>query len=212
MRSRWLGIAVALVAGLVSAVLWTSLPPELTTHWSLRGNPDGSSSRAWAAVAGPALILGLTLLFQILPRIDPKRENYPKFQDVYWLLVNGFLLCLLVFHVALLASGAGAPVSVRRITAGCLAVLMLVLGNSLGRIRPNWFMGIRTPWTLASPDVWRRTHRVGAWLLVGAGAVTGAAALISGTNPLGIGLGAMIVAALVSVVLSLIFWLQEQRS
>jgi uncharacterized membrane protein len=212
MRSRWLGIVVALAAAIVSIAFWSKLPPEVVTHWTLLGKGDGSSSRAWAALAGPGIILGLTLLFQIVPRIDPRRENYAKFRDVYWLVVNGLLLCLLVLHLAILASGAGAAVSVQRVSAGCLAVLMLVLGNSLGRIRPNWFMGVRTPWTLDSPEVWRRTHRVAAWLLVGAGVVTGGAALIPRVNPLGIGMGAVIVMAVVSVVLSYVFSLQERRS
>jgi len=212
MRSRWLGIVAALAAVIVSAALWAKLPPEVVTHWNFLGKPDGSSSRVWAALAGPAIILGLTLLFQVLPRIDPRRENYEKFRDVYWLVVNGLLLCLLVLHLATLASGAGAVVSVQRVGAGCLAVLMLVLGNSLGRIRPNWFMGVRTPWTLDSPEVWRKTHRVAAWLLVGAGVVTGGAALIRRVNPLGIGLGAVLVMAVVSIVVSYVFWLQERRS
>ena len=212
MRSRWLGIVAALAAAIVSAAFWSKLPPEVVTHWNLLGKANGSSSRAWAALAGPGIILGLTLLFQVVPRIDPRRENYDKFREVYWLVVNGLLLCLLVFHLAILASGAGAAVSVQRVSAGCLAVLMLVLGNSLGRIRPNWFMGVRTPWTLESPEVWRRTHRVAAWLLVGAGVVTGTAALIRGVNPLGIGLGAVMVMAVVSIVVSYFFWLQERRS
>ena len=212
MRSRWLGIVAALAAAIVSIAFWSKLPPEVVTHWNLLGKANGSSSRAWAALAGPGIILGLTLLFQVVPRIDPRRENYDKFREVYWLVVNGFLLCLLVLHLAILASGSGAVVSVQRVMAGCLAVLMLVLGNSLGRIRPNWFMGVRTPWTMDSPEVWRRTHRVAAWLLVGAGVVTGVAALVRGVNPLGIGLGAVMVMAVVSIVVSYVFWLQERRS
>ena len=212
MRSRWLGIVAALAAAIVSIAFWSKLPPEVVTHWNLLGKANGSSSRAWAVLAGPGIILGLTLLFQVVPRIDPRRENYDKFREVYWLVVNGFLLCLLVLHLAILASGSGAVVSVQRVMAGCLAVLMLVLGNSLGRIRPNWFMGVRTPWTLDNPEVWRRTHRVAAWLLVGAGVVTGVAALVRGVNPLGIGLGAVMVMAVVSIVVSYVFWLQERRS
>jgi uncharacterized membrane protein len=212
MRSRWLGIAAASLAVIASIALWPKLPPELVTHWNLRGDPDGSSSRVWAVVAGPAIILGLTLLLQVLPRIDPWRENYARFADLYWLVVNGLLLCVLVLHVAVLAAGAGAGVSVQRVSAGGLAVLMLVLGNSMGRLRPNWFMGIRTPWTLDSADVWRRTHRVAAWLFVGAGIMTGGAALIPRINPLAVGFVVVIVAALGSAALSLVFWLQEGRS
>lgn len=212
MRSRWLGFAAVLAAAVASLVFWPRLPPEVLTHWSLRGEPDGTSSRTLAALTGPAAILVLTLLVQLLPKIDPKRENYPRFHGVYWLVVNAVILWVLVLHVALLAFGAGAPVSVQHVIAGGSAVLMLVLGNSFGRIRPNWFMGIRTPWTLESPEVWRRTHRMAAWLFVGAGIVTGVAVLIPRVDPLEIAMVAVLAAILVSVVFSLIFWFQEKRA
>lgn len=158
------------------------------------------------------IILGLTLLFQVLPLIDPRRENYAKFHDTYRLFVNGLLLCVLVLHIAILASGAGAAVSVERVSTGCFAVLLLVLGNSLGRVRPNWILGVRTPWTLDNPEVWRKTHHVAAWLLVGSGIVTGVAALLPRANPLEIGFTAVLIAAVASILLSLVFWFQERRS
>jgi uncharacterized membrane protein len=211
-HSRWLGFAAALVAVIASLVFWPRLPPDVVTHWNLRGEPDGTSTRLMAALLGPGAMLGLTVLFRFLPRIDPRGRNYPRFQRVYWLVVNALILWVLVFHVALLASGAGAVVNLQHVIAGCSAVMMLVLGNSLGRIQPNWFMGIRTPWTLESPEVWRRTHRAGAWLLVGSGVITAAALFVPGVNPLGTALVATLVAALVSVVLSLVYWFQEKRA
>lgn len=212
MRNRWLGLAVAFAAMIASLVFWRSLPAEVVSHWNLRGRPDGTSSRLVTALVGPAAILALTLIFQLLPRIDPKRDNYSRFRDVYWLVVNALCLWILVLHVALLASGAGAPVSPEHVLAGSSAVLMVVLGNSLGRVRPNWFMGIRTPWTLEYPEVWRRTHRMAAWLFVAAGIVTGVAVLIPGVRPLEIALVATAAAVIVSILGSLVYWYQEKHS
>ena len=212
MRNRWLGLGAAIAAGIVSLFFWGRLPAEVVTHWNLRGEPDGTSSRTVAALAGPLLLLGLTVLFQFLPRLDPRRQNYARFEPVYWLVVNGILIWLLVLHTALLAAGSGAAVSLQHLIAGSSAVLLVVLGNSFGRIQPNWFMGIRTPWTLDHPEVWRRTHRMAAWLFVLAGIGTGLALLVPGVNPLGIALWATVTAAAVSLLFSLVFWLQEKRS
>ncbi len=212
MRSRWLGLAAALVAALASAVLWRHLPPEVVTHWNLRGEPDGWSSRTFAALFGPLVILAVTLLFQVVPRIDPRRANYAKFIDVYWFVANGVILFITVLHLILLSAGIGAPVGAPRLLAGLLAVLMIVLGNLLGRIRPNWFIGVRTPWTLESAEVWRKTHRAAAWLFVLAGVATGLAVLIPSANPLRVSVVAVIVAAVASAGLSLVLWLKENRT
>lgn len=212
MRSRWLGVGAALVAALVSAVFWSRLPAQVPTHWNLRGEPDDWATRTGAALLGPALILGVSLLGRILPRIDPRRANYPGFQRVYWLVINGLALLLLLGHTVALASAAGLDVRVPRVLAGALALLMLVFGNYMGRIRPNWFMGIRTPWTLDSEEVWRKTHRLAGWLFVGAGLVAGLAALAPVGDPLVVVLVATLTAAIVPAVLSLVFWLRERRS
>lgn len=212
MRNPWLGVFAALGALIASLIFWGRLPAEVTTHWNLRGEPDGTTSRMVAAVGGPGIILGLSILFRLLPRLDPREGNYERFREVYWLVVNGILIWILALHIALLASAAGSPVSFEHVVALSSAVLLVVMGNSLGRVRPNWFLGIRTPWTLDNPEVWRRTHRVAAWLFVLAGLVTGVALLVPNLNPLRVALWATVGAAILSALLSLVFWFQEKRS
>jgi uncharacterized membrane protein len=192
-------------------LLWSRLPPEVVTHWNLRGEPDGWMSRGAAALLGPALVLVFTGIAQVLPTIDPRRENYARFSSAYWLVINGLILFFAFLHVAVLVSGAGARLSIERVIVGGLAVLLLVVGNALGRIRPNWFLGIRTPWTLESPDVWRKTHRLAAWLFVSAGLVVGAAAFLPFLNPLVVAFVAAIIAAAVPALLSLVFWFREKH-
>jgi uncharacterized membrane protein len=206
MRSRWLGIAAALVALLLSLAMWSRLPDEIVTHWNLRGEPDDTSSRLMVAIVGPALILGLTGLFHVLPKIDPRRLNYEKFTDTYWLIANTLVLFLLVVHASILFAGAGAAVNVTNVVGGALAVLMFLLGNAMGRVRPNWFMGIRTPWTLENPEVWRRTHRLAAWLFVASAVATGIAIVIPGVNPIEVVLVSSLAAAIGSAVYSFFIW------
>jgi uncharacterized membrane protein len=212
MRNRWLGVWVFGAVAVVSVLLWPLLPDRVVTHWNAAGVADGWSSRTTAILIGPGAIAALTLVFQILPSIDPRRANYPKFRDVYWLVANTLVLFVAVLHLAVLGSAAGARIDVLKVLAVALAVLLIVLGNFFGRIQPNWFLGVRTPWTLENPEVWRKTHRVAAWLFVLSGLATGVAILIPGVEALWVAFVGTMVTALGSVLLSLVFWFKEKRS
>ena len=212
MRSRWLGVGAVLAAALLSVVFWSRLPEQVPTHWNLRGEPNDWSSRGWAVLFGPGLMLGVVMLGHVLPRIDPRRRNYPAFQRVYWLVINSVILLIFLVHAIMLGSAAGMDFRVPHVLAFGIALLLIVFGNYMGRIRPNWFMGIRTPWTLDSEAVWRKTHRLAGWLFVAAGVIAGLAVFVPVGDPLVVVLVTTMAAAIVPAVLSLVFWLRERRS
>ncbi len=211
MRSRWFGLVIAAVAVAVSIWAYPQLPPTVARHWNLRGTADGFSSRATAVSIMPLVILGLTGLFNVLPKLDPRRANYAKFIDTYWLIANAVILFILIGHGMIVATGLGYPVKVDRFMPIGVGLLFIVLGNYLTRVEPNWFVGIRTPWTLSSDTVWRKTHRTGGWLMVLGGlAVTGSAFLPqSAFLPLLI--GAVLVMAVIPIVQSYVLWKREQN-
>jgi uncharacterized membrane protein len=210
MGKRWLGLVFAAIAGAVAVWAYPRLPETVPTHWNFAGQPDGYSSRLWASVLGPIAIVALTGLFQVLPRIDPRGRNYQKFPDTYWMLVNGVLAFGLVAHATLLANGVGAPVNPTRVLTVAGGLLFVLVGNYLGRIESNWFLGIRTPWTLSSDTVWRKTHRTAGWLFVAAG--LGVAA-VGAVRPVGfvplLAIAAALVAA-VPMVQSYVLWRREK--
>ena len=88
MRSRWFGFVVALLAVAATWYAWDRLPPHMATHWDASGHVNGYSSRAFGAFFAPVMIVILTLLFQILPALDPRRANYAKFRGSYWVIAN----------------------------------------------------------------------------------------------------------------------------
>ena len=208
---RWYGFVAALIAGVVSAIAWPHLPPRVASHWNLHGVADGWSSRTWAAYFGPVMILAITLVMQVLPKIDPRRRNYAKFWPVFWLVVNLIITFIFVLHLALMANGMGAGVNPVVVIGIALGVMMIVIGNYLSRVRPNWFIGIRTPWTLESPEVWRKTHKVGGWLFVTAGVLTLASIALIGPRGMMVAFVSVMTAAVGSALLSLVFWMQEQK-
>jgi len=211
-RNRWIGVIVAAVA--LGAAIWAypQLPPRVATHWNLRGEADGYSGRFAGAFLMPLAILALAGLAHVLPTIDPKRANYPKFLDTYWLLINGILIFMGVAYLAVLGNAIGAPVPIQRVMPVALGFLFIIIGNYLGRVQPNWFLGIRTPWTLSSDTVWRKTHRLGAWVFVLAGLLFMASAFMPAVRG-GVPLAVIIIGlVLIPVVYSLYLWMRERAS
>jgi uncharacterized membrane protein len=174
-----MGFAIAALALVVSLWAWPSLPPRIPTHWNLDGVVDGYSSRLAGAFGLPLGIVVLRLLLALLPNIDPLRANYERFRDTYWLVINGILLFVAVVHGMVIANALGYLVNPNTVFPVALAILLILLGNVLTRLAPNWFLGIRTPWTLSDEYVWRKTHRVGGWLMVLGGLAILAAALVA---------------------------------
>lgn len=152
----------------ISAVLYPSLPDMLPRQWSFSGEVNSYWPKEIAVLVMPALALFLWIMKELLPRIDPRREQYDKFKRSYarlWLAVGVFIAIL---HVLTLTQYDNATALVKGLLFG-IALLFAVIGNEMGRFQQTFFVGIRTPWTLADERVWRKTHRVGArWMtLVG---------------------------------------------
>ena len=211
MRSRWFGLVIAVVALAISIWAYSSLPPTVATHWNLRGTPDGFSSRFVAVAIGPLVIVGITLLFNVLPKVDPRRENYARFLSTYWLFANAVIVFMLIPHGMVIATGLGYSVRIDRLMPLFIGLLFVVIGNYLSRVEPNWFVGIRTPWTLSSDTVWRKTHRTGGWLMVIGGLIVATAAFLPHSALLPLLIAAVVVAAVVPVVWSYILWKREQH-
>jgi uncharacterized membrane protein len=163
--------AFVLTAATLAFSLWAlpRLPAEVATHWGVDGEPNGWSSPLFAALLMPGIMLMLSLLFSALPNIDPLKKNYEFHGSVYFLLVNVLVGFMAAIQVLLIGSAIGWAVDMRRSLPILLGLLFVVMGNLIPRIRPNWFMGIRTPWTLSSERVWRKTHRVGGYTFILAG-------------------------------------------
>jgi len=211
MRNRWLGFVVAAVALALGVWAWPRLPARVPTHWNIHGVPDWYSSRLVAVLLMPGIVLALNGLFRILPLLDPRRVNYEKFQDTYWLIANALVLFLLGVHALVIANGLGVPVAMARLMPVGIGLLFIVLGNSLARVQPTWFVGIRTPWTLSSDTVWRKTHRTGGFTFVIAGGVMITAAFVSGALVWVLLAAAAVLAVAVPVVQSYVLWRREQH-
>ena len=211
MRSRWFGLVIAVLAAVISVWAYPRLPPTVATHWNLNGTPDGYSSRAWALSIIPIVLVAMTVVFNVLPKIDPRRENYAKFLSSYWLIANAVIVFLLVAHGMIIAAGLGFSVKVDRLMPLGVGLLFVFLGNYLTRVEPNWFIGIRTPWTLSSDTVWRRTHRTGGALMVIGGLILAISAFLPRPAFLVLFFATIVIVAVIPIVQSYVLWKREQH-
>ena len=210
MRSRWFGLVIAVVAVALSLWAYPRLPPSVVTHWSLNGTPDGYSSRLWALAIIPVMLVIMTVIFNVLPKIDPRHENYVKFLSSYWLIANAVIVFLLVAHGLIIAAGLGFSIKIDRLMPLGIGLLFVFLGNFLTRVEPNWFVGIRTPWTLSSDTVWRRTHRTGGWVFVIGGLMLASTALLPRAAFLPLLIATIVIMPAIPIVQSYVLWKREQ--
>jgi uncharacterized membrane protein len=212
MRSRWFGLVIAGIAIAVSIWAYPQLAPTVATHWNLNGTPDGFSSRLVAVLIIPVVILVMMGLFNVLPKLDPRGQNYAKFFGTYWLICNTVIAFMLIAHAMIIASGIGFPIRIDRLMPVGIGLLFIVLGNYLTRVEPNWFIGIRTPWTLSSDTVWRKTHRTGGYLMVLGGLLVAACAVLPHGAFIPVLVAAILVMAVIPIVQSYILWKRERKT
>ena len=170
---RVLQILLLLGMFAAGAYLYPQLPDRIPTHWSFDGTVDGWSGKAGGAGPAPLVALGLSVALPVFRMLDPRRENYAKFARA-WAVIQLTMVAFFAYVYALQMIAALRPEiapSMGRAMMGGIGVLFILMGNYFGKVRHNYFVGIRTPWTLASEEVWNRTHRLGGWLWVAAGAL-----------------------------------------
>lgn len=212
MKTRWLGFLFAVIALLFSAVVFTKLPDQVPVHFDLKGQPDDWMARRYAAFAMPLFAVLITLMFNVLPNISPRRANMDRFSDTYWTIANMVVAFICVLHVLVLGRSLGWPVDVTTATLLCVGIMFMMMGNVLPRTRSNWWLGIRTPWTMESETVWRATHRLAGKTFMLGGVITVVAALLPAELRPWIAMAALGIAGFVPVIYSYLYWRRENAA
>jgi len=160
----FIGAAIA-----VAAYLYPNLPEQIPTHWNFDGEVDDYTSKPWGVAIMPIAALLVFVVMRLIPVVSPKGFRTDTFLDV----INVFTVTMVGFTcgvaILILLEANGQDVRINEMIYAGVGLMLIVLGNYMGKVRKNFFIGIRTPWTLASDEVWSRTHRLGGktFILIG---------------------------------------------
>ncbi|MEJ9310989.1 SdpI family protein [Priestia megaterium] len=149
---------------LLTLVAWLialpHLPATMPIHWGANGEADGFATKINAMILTVGIMVLIYFIIAFVPRIDPRKENYKYFSKTYNILLNAVLLLFFFVNMSTILQGLGYNVPMSYIAPIMAGLVFIIIGNYLQRVRSNYFMGIRTPWTLSNENVWKKTHRL----------------------------------------------------
>lgn len=168
----WTILILILFTYVVGIYLYPKLPEQIPIHWNIEGEVDSYGGKLFGTFSLPTLNLFLFALYVVLPNLDPRKENYQKFTGPYKIIrytMHIFFILLFfitMYHSLKVTEETPKYLEISFIVPFTVSILFIILGNYLGKIKDNFFVGIKTPWTLSSKDVWYKTHRLASKLYV----------------------------------------------
>jgi|SRR5579871_2285928 len=206
----YLGAAAVILATLAGTlVAYPHLPNVVPIHWNAHGQVDRWGPKWSLLLYGPGMMIVVVVITAALPWLSPKKFEVDSFRDTYLYIMVAIVGTLAYVQILILLSSLGMALDVGRAIEGGICLLITLLGNVLGKVRRNFYVGIRTPWTLASDAVWNRTHRLGAKTFFVCGLVGLLAVVLRA--PFWVPVVAILVAAFVPVIYSLMFYKQLEH-
>ena len=208
-KGEALSLAMLATMFVMAITAWPTAPDRIPVHWGLSGTPDRFGGKIEGLAGPPLITLAVYLLLLAAPRIDPRRAHYDAFAAPFTIIraaVVGLMLGInLIVHVSM----RGQLASVNVVVPIAIGVFFLVLGNYLPKVRSNWFVGVRTPWTLSSEESWRRTHRLAGWLFALSGAIVVLTAIVEPTVALAAIAVSCGISTAVSIAYSYVVWRKD---
>lgn len=208
----------AVVAALALASWWTAqaLPPgaQLPLHWNAAGEIDRYGDKWTALMMAPLMGAIVSLVFAGIAAAEPRQDSLAKSRALFRVVWIGVLGLTAAIELSVLAKAFHWPIAVLPLIFGTMGLFFLAMGNQLSKSRQMYFIGIRTPWTLADPEIWIATHRLGGKTTMIAGLIWLVCALAGWVNDFTVPflVLTMIVATLVPVVYSYMLWRRAKRA
>ncbi len=165
-----ISLVLIVAAALVGILLWNQLPEQMASHWDVNDQVNGYMPKFWGLFLMPLVTLGMLVLFLVIPEIDPLKANIAQFREAFNLFIALIIGFMIYVHGLTLAWSLGYH-NFKMSTAMLpfMGLLFIAIGFMLRKAKRNFFIGIRTPWTLSSDRVWDETHRLGAILFMASG-------------------------------------------
>ena len=206
-----LSLILILAATLAGLLLWNRLPDPMPAHWNAAGEIDGYMSKFWGVFLVPVITIVLVPLFLVIPNIDPLKANIAKFRGVFnWFIVI-FVAYMLFIYALTLAAALGIQFNMTVMLLPVIGLLFIGAGYMMSKAKRNFFIGIRTPWTLSSDRVWNETHRLGSTLFIACGVLAILGSFFGGMAAFWLMLVPLIVSSVFLVVYSYVLYRRETK-
>ncbi len=164
-----LSILLIVISFITGAFFYTQFPALVATHWNLSGQSNGFMPKIVGTFLLPIMMAILLVFLYYLPKLDPLRANIESFKTQYYQFILVFLSFLFLVYIQTILWNLGTQINFRLTLPILLGALFFCLGMLLDKTKRNWYIGIRTPWTLYSDEVWDKTHKLGAKIFKAAG-------------------------------------------
>lgn len=205
-----ISLVLIAIASLAGFLLTDQLPDPMPSHWNAAGEVDGYMSKFWGVWLMPLTTLGLALLLAAVPLIDPLKANIEQFRNLYNYFIVGFVVYMLYVYALTLAAALGAQFNMTYMLVPAVGLLFIGISFLMEKAKRNFFIGIRTPWTLSSDEVWEKTHKLGAWAFRIGGALVVIVSFM-GESGIFLMLPVLLLMALTPVVYSYFAWAKLQK-
>ncbi|MCM3544982.1 hypothetical protein COL23_00355 [Priestia aryabhattai] len=160
MKKHVFPLSITLLTLVAWLIALPHLPATMPIHWGANGEADGFATKINAMILTVGIMVLIYFIIAFVPRIDPRKENYKYFSKTYNIVLNAVLLLFFFVNMSTILQGLGYNVPMAYIAPIMAGLVFIIIGNYLQRVRSNYFMGIRTPWTLSNETVWKKTHRL----------------------------------------------------
>jgi len=164
-------LGIILLSFIIGIYFYPQMPEKMASHWNAQGRVDGYMSKFWGLFLIPFVLVGLTLLFLAIPKIDPLKANIEKFRKYYDGFIILFFIFMLSIHFQVILWNLGIKINPNAIFPVGIGILFFYISILCENAKRNWFVGIRTPWTLSNEKVWEKTHKIGGKLFKVAGVI-----------------------------------------
>ncbi|MBU1036550.1 SdpI family protein [Patescibacteria group bacterium] len=210
-KTETLPILIVLISIVLGFYFYSVFPDQVPVHWNVAGEIDRWGSKFEGAWLMPLIAIGMYILFLILPIIDPRKEKYNQFAKIYLLFRMLILLMMLGIYLIASLNSLGHNIRVEVWIPIVIGLSFIIIGNYMGKIKSNWFLGIRTPWTLSSETVWNKTHRLGGKLFMLMGILLIITPLLPYHNIFFVLIIPVLIISLIPVVYSYLLYRKEKK-
>lgn len=212
LKTEWFAFSLIILSFIAAAYFFQHFPAKVPTHWNVQGEVNGYSTPLIAAFMVPVMMIFMYVFFLVLPYFDPKKDQYESFAGIYHKFKDLIVAFLFIIYFLTSLSGIGYKINISFYIPLLVGAMFIIIGLLLEKVKMNWFLGIRTPWTMSSETVWEKTHKLSNRVLVFSGLLMGVISFVPAEAKIVLFIIAIATIILVLPIYSYVLYVREKKN